>query len=104
MPAWKSALRPRRICADSLPVDPRGLGVRMRKRAAVIALMACLCGAGPAAAAEPPAEQRRVFEDYGNVTEGSVDDAGAVCLKLWEPYVRYRIPPQSDEKSKALLF
>ncbi|HEY0313280.1 MAG TPA: tetratricopeptide repeat protein [Allosphingosinicella sp.] len=71
----------------------------------MIALMASwLCGAVPAAAAEPPAEQRRVFEDYGNVTEGSVDAAGAVWLKLWEPYVRYRIPPQSDEKSKALLF
>ena len=55
-----------------------------------------------AAAAQTAPEQRRIFEDYGNVTYAAVDDEGTVRLGLWEPHVRFHVAGETAAKLQAL--
>lgn len=75
----------------------------MRALRMVAMIVAALATAASAGAKEPAGEQRRIFEDHGNLTDGA-EDEGGVWLSLWEPHVRFRIEREPDSKRSQLVF
>lgn len=76
----------------------------MRAMAAAAAIfVAGMVGTAPAQSEDSPAQQRRIFQDYGWVTEPLEED-GSLWLSLWEPHIRYRIDRQPEAKLRPLLF
>ncbi|HEX8624478.1 MAG TPA: tetratricopeptide repeat protein [Allosphingosinicella sp.] len=75
----------------------------MRTWAVAAMMMAALGAAAAARAQDAPAEQRRIFEDLGNLT-GATEDEGGTWLSLWEPHVRFRIEREPAVKRAELAF
>lgn len=69
-------------------------------RAAAIA--AAAWAQAPATAEEAAPEQRRIFEDHGNVTYAAVDDDGIVRIGLWEDHIRFRLAGEPAAKLEPL--
>lgn len=74
----------------------------MPNKLAMMAVSAALCGAAPVQAAGYAAAQPSDFEDQGSITWGTQGDDGVIWLRLWDPYVRYRIAREPDEKMNSL--
>ena len=74
----------------------------MPNRLAMMAVSAALCGAAPVQAAGYATAQPSDFEDQGSITWGTQGDDGVIWLRLWDPYVRYRIAREPDEKMNSL--
>lgn len=43
------------------------------------------------------------YEEFGPLSDARESDAGVIWLKVWKPYVRFRIGPQPAAKREALL-
>ena len=65
------------------------------------AILAAL-SAPAAPAEEAPPGQRRIFEDYGNLTVAESDEAGTVWLALWDDHVRFRLDGESRDRLPEL--
>ena len=74
----------------------------MRALSAAATILAALGAAAGAGAQEGRGEQRRIFEDSGNVTDGAEDEAG-LWLSLWEPHIRFRIGSEPEAKQSQLF-
>jgi tetratricopeptide (TPR) repeat protein len=68
----------------------------------LVALRVALLLFPAAVSAHDAPEAQRIFEDYGGLTQASVDDEGTVWLSLWEPHIRYHLAGESAQRLAAL--
>jgi hypothetical protein len=69
----------------------------------IASLLAPFSAAAPTAPAAIPNARAAALDDYGTLTSATQTDDGVIWLKLWQPYVRYRIPTQPAAAQAPLL-
>jgi hypothetical protein len=70
----------------------------------IAAMIVAASAAAPSVAArEGPGKPRQVFE-YSGIVSGGGEEEGERWLSLWEPYIRFRIGPEPEQKQSELVF